>query len=185
MLGPWKVVNSEALIDNRWIRVHRKDFLLPNGIRVDEYYVVDKPDIVVIVPVRSDGKTLVMREFERGILDIGYKVPAGKINPGETAADAARREFLEESGYRIGRLEPVGFLDADPGWLTTRVHVFVALDLHEVGELQLDASELFEAEWIPFDELSSMVADGTIRNIFVVAAFHLAERLVRQLGVLP
>ncbi len=180
MLKPWKQLKSEYILDNRWIKLSKREFLLPNGNLIPDYYIVEKPDIVLIVPITSDGRTMIMREFERGVQAIGYKFPAGRVNDKESPMNAARREFLEETGLSIGNLAPIGVLDADPGWLTTKVHVFIAEVFNEISDPKPDPEELFETEWVSFNNFGNKIIQGEVHNIFVVAAYHLAEKYLSQ-----
>lgn len=176
MIEPWKILESESVVDNRWISLYKKKFLLPTGKELPDYYIVKKPDIILIISVTEDKRMMIMKEFERGVLEVGFKFPAGRVNPQESPETAARRELLEETGLSIGKLTQVGILDADPGWLTTKVYVFVAEELNKVAEANLEPSELFESEWLPFAILGELIRKGAVHNIFVVAGYHLAAQ---------
>jgi len=176
MIEPWKLLESEYIIDNKWIRFSSRKFQLPNGVTITDYYVVEKPDIIVVVPLTYDRQTLVMREFERGVMEVGFKFPAGRVKKDEDPIDAAQREFKEETGISIDKIIAVGTLDADPGWLTTKVHVFVAEISTQDAQASSDPQELFEIEWRSFKSFGEMISRGDVHNIFVVAAYHLAEK---------
>ena len=78
--------------------------------------VVPVCDVSGVVLVRNDGSALLqLRDQKPGLSDAGKWVfPGGHCNPGETVEDCARREFLEETGYRCGRLNHLtNFLEAN------------------------------------------------------------------------
>lgn len=178
MIKPWEILDTEYIVNNRWLKLSSKKFLLPNGTIVPDYYIAEKPDIVIIVPITPDGQTMIMKEFERGVMQVGYKFPAGRVNEKEKPDKAAIREFMEETGILIEELIPVGVLDAEPGWMTTKVYIFVAKSLSVTTEPFPDPEELYETEWIPFKELGHMIKEGKVHNIFVVSAYHLAEKYI-------
>ncbi len=175
VLKPWKELRSEYLLDTKWLRIFKKKYLLPNGHEIPDYYIAEKPNIVIVIPLDSKGRTILMQEFERGVQQVGFKFPAGRIEVGESPEQAAHREFLEETGITIGRLASVGQLHADPGWLTTQVHVFLAEGLEMGKSPERDGTELFEMEWYSFDAVGQKIKEGEIHNIFVVAAYQLAS----------
>ncbi len=176
MIEPWKLLEAEYIVDNKWIRFSSRKFQLPNGVTIPDYYIVEKPDIVIVVPLTYDGQTLIMREFERGVMEVGFKFPAGRVKKDESPIDAAQREFMEETGINIDKIIAIGTLDADPGWLTTKVHIFAAEISTKDTQASNDPEELFEMEWTDFKSFGKMISCGEVHNIFVVAAYHLAEK---------
>ena len=180
MIKPWQLLETEYIIDNCWIKVSSRKFKLPNGVEISDYYIVEKPDVVIVVPITKQRQTLIMREFERGIMDVGYKFPAGRINIDELPLEAAKREFLEETGIAPADLSLVGTLDADPGWLTTKVFVFVAEVESQIVRVSNNPRELYDVEWVDFDEFGKQIAKEEVRNIFVVAAYHFVEKYLNE-----
>ena len=73
-----------------------------------------------------------------------WSIPKGEMDEGEDAASAARREFLEETGYAVSsQLQPLGGIRQRGG---KRVAAFAA-----EGNLDADVikSNMFEIEWPP------------------------------------
>lgn len=180
MIDAWQLIDTEYIVDNRWIRFSKRKFLLPNGSVIPDYYIVEKPDVVLVVAITPERQTMIMKEFERGVMETGYKFPAGRTNASEKPEDAAKREFYEETGIMVNDLISAGVLHADPGWLTTKVHVFVAhVPLMTAQDILQNPHELFETEWIDFHLLGKLIDSGEVHNIFVVSAYHLAEKYVK------
>lgn len=104
--------------------------------------------------VLHDGKALLIRK-KRGLGAGKINAPGGKIDPGETALQAAVREVFEEVGVRPRGSESRGelsfqFVDG----LRLHVEVFVARD-HEGSPSETDeAVPLWIAlDALPYDEM--------------------------------
>ena len=72
------------------------------------FYRIVGPDHVLVVPLTSDGRLLMVRQFRPARGRFTLEFPAGAIDPGETPEAAARREFEEEVGYVATEWIPLG-----------------------------------------------------------------------------
>ena len=64
----------------------------------------------------------------------GWEIPAGRVDPGESPEQAARRETLEETGWRPGRLTPLVTYQPTNGLSDQRFNLFLADGAVHVGE---------------------------------------------------
>jgi nudix-type nucleoside diphosphatase (YffH/AdpP family) len=132
-------------------------------------------DAVTVLPYDTvRDRVLLIEQFRAGPLGRGDPLPwqleaiAGRIDPGETPEDAARREAVEEAGLVLGQLEPVAEYYPSPGAMTEYIYSFVALcDLPDGVAGVFGAEE--EAEDIKghllgFDALMAAVAGGEVAN---------------------
>ena len=183
-LDSWQVLQEQDEINNPWIRVRNVTFLLPNGDEMKDYFIVEKPSVVIVIPIR-EGKTFLIREYERGVAEVGHKFPAGRLGAREDPVQAADREFREELGMCVQRLIPLGERYVEPGFMTTRCHYFLGLDLIEIPEGKEDNPfELFEGEWVDFSSLGPLIASGEIKNPFVIVGYTLASMELKKAGLI-
>ena len=84
---------------------------LPNGREI-ELDIVDHPGASAVVPFVSEREVLLIHQYRHAAGGRIFEVPAGKIDPGETADTTAARELEEEVGQRAGRIEKLGWSSA-------------------------------------------------------------------------
>ena len=127
-------------------------------------------------PVRD--RVLLIEQFRAGPFARGDANPwqleaiAGRIDPGETADDAARREAVEEAGLELGELLPVAGYYPTPGAKTEFLYSYVALcDLPDecagVFGVAGEAEDI-RGHLVSFDGLMALVASGEASNAPVV-----------------
>jgi ADP-ribose pyrophosphatase len=131
--------------------------------------VVHHPGAVVVVPRLDDQRLVLVRNERVAVGERLLELPAGTLEPGEDPQAAAGRELAEETGYRAGRIRPLGEFYTSPGFCDELLRVFVAEELSPVGQ-NLDAGERIEVEVIARSDVMAMIADGRIRDAKTMAA---------------
>ncbi len=102
---PWKILSRRIVYDSDWIGMQQVDIRLPDGETLRDIHFVDyKHPASGVVPVRADGHILLIDHYRFQTDTRGWEIPAGKIDSGETAEQAALREMLD---VKI-------FVDTDP-----------------------------------------------------------------------
>lgn len=183
-LDPWRILAERDVISNRWLRIRNVTFSLPNGRELKDYFIAEKPPVVVVVPFDNEGRTFLIEEYERGVAEVGHKFPAGRVDYRESPSQAAKREFQEEVGLRVNTLIDLGERYVEPGFMTTRVHYFLGLDLQHMAEQQQENPfELFVGRWVAFRTIESMIASGEVKNPFVIVGYTLASIKLREIGL--
>jgi nudix-type nucleoside diphosphatase (YffH/AdpP family) len=144
-------------------------------------------------PVRD--RVLLVEQFRTGPLGRGDPLPwqleaiAGRIDPGETPEEAARREAVEEAGLVLGQLEPVAEYYPSPGAMTEYIYSYVALcDLPDGAAGVFGAEEEAEdikGHLLSFDALMAAVAGGEVANApMILTALWLQRERGRLRGVM-
>jgi nudix-type nucleoside diphosphatase (YffH/AdpP family) len=132
-------------------------------------------DAVTVLPYDPGrDRVLLIEQFRAGPFARGDRNPwsleaiAGRIDPGETAEDCARREAAEEAGLTLGQLLPVASYYPSPGAKTEFLYSFVGLadlpdgvaGVHGVAE----EAEDIRGHLVSFDSLMDLVATGEAGN---------------------
>ena len=129
----------------------------------------------------EDGVDEAFCPFRVAVGETLIELPAGTLDPGEDPAEAARRELIEETGYRAETIERLCEFFMSPGILNERMVVFVATGL-QPGETALEAGEQIEPLLVTLPEALELVRNGEIRDAKSIAALLFYERFNHGLG---
>ena len=124
----FELIESRNVFDGRVLGLSVDRVRLANG-RVSELEVVRHGGAVAIAPVTAAGEVLLVRQFRYATRDWLLEVPAGKLDPGEDPRVAAARELEEETGFRAGVVEPMGWVWTTPGFSNEKIWFYLAREL--------------------------------------------------------
>jgi 8-oxo-dGTP pyrophosphatase MutT (NUDIX family) len=165
----WTVRGERVVYDSPWLSVRLADVELPDGRRLD-HHVVRLPAPAAGVVVHDPRRGVLLLWRHRFISDSwGWEVPAGRVEPGETVAEGAAREVLEETGWRPGPLVALTAYHPSNGLTDQQFHLFLARGAERVGPIQ-DAHESERVEWLPVDAVRAELDAGRINDGLSVAA---------------
>ena len=171
--GVEKPMNHTRLVTDKFT-VDRCEIEIEDGRRVTRDIVVH-PGSVAILPMLSASQVVLIRNHRYAPDKRLWELPAGTLEPPEPPVECARRELIEEAGYRAGRMEPLMQFYPSPGICTELMHAFVATDLTQVGQ-QLVEDERIEPVVLGMDEVVAMIRNNEIedaKTIAVVLAYRL------------
>ena len=151
----------------------------PGSIEV-EREVVRHPGSSVVLPVTSDGRLVLVRQYRYAVNDFLWEVPAGHIHSGESPEETARRELVEETGYYPHQLHKLLDFYPAPGFTDERMYLFQATELEE-REPRPEEDECIEVRLFDVKEARRMVSAREIRDAkTLVALSFLEERRARR-----
>jgi ADP-ribose pyrophosphatase len=150
---------------------------LPNGKEM-EMELVHHRGAAAVVPVLEDGTVLLVRQYRYATGGWLLEIPAGKIDGGEPPEACAARETEEETGYRAGKLEPLGWIWTTPGFADEKIWLYLATDL-EPAEQGLEDDEVLSIEKMPLEEAVEKACRGEIHDAKSAVALMRAGALLR------
>jgi ADP-ribose pyrophosphatase len=168
-----RVIRHQRLYEGRVVALDVDEVVEPGDVRATRE-VVRQRGSVAALPVLDDGRVVLIRQYRYAVDERVWEIPAGRIDPGETPAQGARRELEEEVGYAAARLEPLSTFYTTPGFCDERMHLFRASGLRQVPA-RPEADERIEAAVFTLDEARAMIARGEIREAKTLVALLLED----------
>lgn len=174
-------ITSETVFKGGLLEVRKDCVRLPNGESSFREYIVH-PGAVVILAFLDNGNLLFERQFRYPLRRVFLELPAGKIDPGESILETARRELLEETGYLASNWEYLGLIHPCIGYSDERIEIFSARGLHRATEQQLDQNEFLEVVELAPSVAKEAVWLGQITDAKTLCALFWLDRPARVLA---
>jgi ADP-ribose pyrophosphatase len=176
-----EVISSKLSYEGPLFRVYT-DEILEKGRRVMRDVVRHNGSVVVLAIDDSKSKRdplIVMEvQYRHAAKEYLLEVPAGKLEEDEDPLAGAKRELLEETGFRAARWRKMVRYFASPGFLGEWMQVFIAEGL-TLGEAQPEYDEQLEIEMIPLSKLLGMIEEGKLHDGKTLISVMLYDRLRR------
>jgi 8-oxo-dGTP pyrophosphatase MutT (NUDIX family) len=180
MADSWLRRGRKRLFGTHIFAVDQIDVVHPRSGVAHDFWIIECADWCNIVPITADGQVVMVRQRRHGVDEETLELPGGMIDPEDPSPlAAARRELLEETGYRAHVVEPIGVIAPNPAMQTNRCHSFIARGVVKVAEPELDSGEDIDVVLVPYAEIPARIARGELSHALVVVAFAYA------LGVRP
>jgi 8-oxo-dGTP pyrophosphatase MutT (NUDIX family) len=168
-VGSWKTFGTRTVYDNRWVKLDLVEVEAPNGERW-EHHVVHLDKVAIALLVNERDEVLMLHRYRFAIDKWGYELLGGIVEEGEDPAATAKREAVEESGWRpLGEPTHLASFEPMPGMLTAQTDVFMWRGAEHVGE-PTDTEEAGRLEWIPLDQVRELLANNEILGAGTIIA---------------
>jgi ADP-ribose diphosphatase len=112
---------------------------------------------------KAEPRILLERQYRHAAQSMMWELPAGRIDDGETALTAAKRELLEETGYSARRWKRILHFYVSPGFLDETMTIYLARGL-QAGEAQPEPDEKIATRFFALSEAKRMALNGRIRD---------------------
>ena len=178
MTKPIHTKSSKIVWSCPWYRVRQDQIVTPDG-QPGVYNVVEHPGAVWIVPVTTAKELVLIYSYRYTVNDYCYEIPAGGVKPGQSLADAARAELLEEVGGTAETLSYVGEFYTMNGIGDEVAHIFLATGV-TLGQTSHEPTEIIEIRPTPIEEALRMaqaneISDGPSALALLLCAARLQK----------
>jgi ADP-ribose pyrophosphatase len=157
---PLKRHNRKTIYKAYSFDVVNDDVDWPNGKRLTRDLIVH-PGITVMLPVIDKNHILMIRQFRYGPNKVLWELPAGTIASAETPLTCAKRELIEEVGYKAKTWKKITSCFPTPGFNTEEIHCFMAKDLTKT-ETALEDDEIIEPHILSIKKVKEMIVKKQI-----------------------
>jgi ADP-ribose pyrophosphatase len=180
MVDLWQKGKRKLRGNYRIFKVYEQELFHPVSKQKYSAFIIDSQTWVNIVPITPDLKVIMVKQYRFGSDTISLEVPGGLVEPGEDPAAAAKRELLEETGFE-GNVIKIGEASPNPALHPFKCHMFLALDVQQLGPQTLDPNEVLDIEYIPLAEIPEYIRAGKINHSLVMNAFYYARLYFAQI----
>lgn len=167
----WVIRSERSLYKDQWLEVRSADVELPGGKHLD-HRLLRMTASAGAVCVDDQGRALLIwrHRFITGLW--GWEMPMGRIDPGETPAEAAAREVEEETGWHPGPLRELAIIQPSSGIMDAAHHIHAADGATHTGAPR-DGFEATRIEWVPLTDVPELIVKREISSSSTITALLL------------
>ena len=167
----FKVIKSENIFNGVVFDV-KVDYIKYDSGNDGRREVVHHNGGAVVLPVTSENKLVLIKQYRYPLDEVMIEAPAGKLEPDEDPLLCATRELTEETGYTAEEVIPLGKISTSPGFCDEILYLYLAKGLtlgkhnREEGEYGM---EVFEYS---INEVDELIKTGKIIDSKTIAAIY-------------
>jgi len=161
-----------VIYENPWVNLYVDKVRFPNGRVIEKHHVLDFEKEAVAALVENDrDEILLIQAYRYTTGSVEWEIPAGGVDSGEAIIEAAKRETLEETGYRMTDCDLIYTYNPMNGISNKTFHIVKAKATTHKGDF--DRNEVKAVKWLSRSEIRKMIADKAIRDGFTLTALLL------------
>jgi ADP-ribose pyrophosphatase len=164
-----KLISSRKKYQNSLFSVTEDHAVDPSGFEIKRA-IVQHNGSAVMMAVDDRKRVLLVKQYRLPARAYLWELPAGKLDKGETPLQAAKRELIEETGYRAKKWKKLISFWPSPGYVAEKMTIFLATDL-TAGEATPMEDERIETRWFTPSELERRIKSGKIEDAKTIIAF--------------
>ena len=180
-----KLISSKLAYKGKVFNVYTDTVIEPTGHKNTRDVIRHNGSVVILAVDESanpsDPDVIMEWQYRHAAGQFLTELPAGRVEPGEAPLAAAKRELIEETGYRAKRWTLLTKYFASPGFLGEWMQIYLARDIRE-GEAKPELDEQIEVRRIPLSKALEMMAANKIhdgKTLIGLSLFDAARRAGR------
>ncbi|HRI14326.1 MAG TPA: NUDIX hydrolase [Verrucomicrobiota bacterium] len=175
----WPKLSSRQLANYRIFSLRSDLKINPRTGRPHDFFVLDCPDWVNVIPVTRDDRIVMIEQYRHGSNTVELEIPGGVMDPSEHDPVATGvRELREETGYEGAQARLIGRIFPNPAIQSNTCHTLLVEQCELKHPTEFDQGEDIGVRLVPAEQIQRLIAEGKIQHALVVVALahFLAQR---------
>ncbi len=168
---PMKLISSKEILRTSIFWVTQDHAVDPSGFEIKRA-IVQHGGSAVMMPVDEKGRVLLVRQYRLPARAYLWELAAGRLDAGETPLKAAKRELIEETGYRAKTWTRLCHFYGSPGYVAEKMTIYAAQGL-TAGEATPMEDERIDTQWFTLKEIAAMIESGEIVDAKTIIGYTL------------
>lgn len=168
---PWSLTKEEQLADYKVFKINQRRAISPRLSCELDFYAIDTPDWVQVLPVSVNEELIMVRQFRHGTREITLELPGGLVEKGLSPEESAQKELAEEIGYTGKSLIYLGKVRPNPAILTNWCYFFLAEDLVVEKKTQDEGEDLYVLP-VAINKIPGLIRAGVINHSLAVTGYY-------------
>lgn len=169
---PWSIVRENKEYSTSIFKLLKQRIRLESSAEdlEGDFYILDAPEWINVMPLTADEEIILVEQYRHGTQEPTLEIPGGMVDAGESSLEGAKRELLEETGYRSDTWKGLGKVSSNPSMLNNYTHMYIAQDCKFVGTQNPDEHERIEVHKMLLADFLEFAKNGTVHHAIVLAA---------------
>lgn len=159
---------TRSVFKGKIINVRVDEVLIKEGVTTSRE-IVEHPGAAAIVALDDKKQIIMVKQFRKPIERELYEIPAGKLDPGETPLECAKRELYEETGFVAKSWKEIFSIYTSPGFSNEKIVIYFAECLTRHRQEPIDQLEISKVEFFSIDILRDMIFNKEIQDAKTIA----------------
>lgn len=170
-----KTIKSEHIYKGHVVSLKKDTVLCPNGEESLREIITHRGGVGILIKV--DDKFIIEKQFRYALGKEIYELPAGKLEADEEPLEAAKRECLEETGYKPLEMIHLGDMSPTCGYSTEIIHFYYCPKSIK-AERHLDSDEVIDLMYLSLEEIEKMIKEDQIIDSKILAVLTLYKNKI-------